>query len=88
VTPRVLGEQVTLEVGAFDSHSAPGRGSEDATALNTVVTGRLGEWLSLGSAATADSESVLGTGGLRDSTRERGGALEIRVLEAPEERSQ
>ena len=83
VTPRVVGEQVTLEIDAFDNHSPFGDGSEDTAALSTVATGRLGEWVSLGSAATADSEWVAGTGGLRDSTRERGDALEIRVLEAP-----
>ena len=51
VTPRVAGDNVTLEISPYaENLSRQGGGTIDSRGLNTVVSGRLGQWIALGGA--------------------------------------
>jgi type II secretory pathway component GspD/PulD (secretin) len=51
VLPRVSGDRVTLEISPTQQHLAPGQRNTVATqSVTTTVSGRLGEWIPLGSA--------------------------------------
>lgn len=55
VTPRVQGDHVVLEVAPRLERVDPyGSGAIDSRATNTTVSGRLGEWIPLGGASTAN----------------------------------
>lgn len=62
VKPRVSGDRVTLEIAVRGDRAGrlPG-GAQEISRLETVVTGRLGEWIDLGgaSALRADERSGL-----------------------------
>jgi len=61
VLPRAHGDQVTLELYQQDERQAPVRtGQFDIQHASSVVSGRLGEWISLGSINSADSDSRSG----------------------------
>ncbi len=54
VTPRVAGDNVHLDISPYaDRLSAAGGGVIDVHGLDTSASGRLGEWIPLGGAATA-----------------------------------
>lgn len=72
VTPRLRGDGVTLEVASQREDFAPdGTGGITTSGVDTVVSGRLGEWLPLGgvAATTAGDQS-----GLLAHTRRRDNA--------------
>jgi hypothetical protein len=73
VVPRVTGDRVTLEVStAADTLQSGQRGAVGVQRMQTVVTGRLGEWIELGAvdrqSAQVDSE-ILGRS--RDARRDQ-----------------
>ncbi len=52
VTPRLRGDSVTLEIASqLERFARDGSGAIASSGVETTVTGRLGEWLPLGSAA-------------------------------------
>lgn len=54
VRPRVTGDRVTLELAADrDRLADPGTGAATMQRVETVISGRLGEWLELGGATRA-----------------------------------
>lgn len=56
VTPRVAGDEVTLEISPYaDRVDRNGGGVIDQHGLNTVVRGRVGEWIALGGASAAST---------------------------------
>lgn len=59
--PRLAGERVTLEISP--THDTPGAtpGSANIQRLSTTVSGRLGEWISLGGAARDNASERAGT---------------------------
>lgn len=61
VTPRVVGDRVTVDVNPNRSRLASrGDGSIDTSAMSTTVSGRIGEWIELGGSAqstTANSQT-------------------------------
>ena len=71
VTPRVVGDSVTLEISPYTERlAAHGGGVIDSRGVNTVVRGRIGEWIALGGAN--ESVTTERRGGL-SSTRRAGG---------------
>lgn len=71
VTPRVAGESVTLEISPYTERlAAQGGGVIDSRGVNTVVSGRIGEWIALGGAS--ESATIERRDGL-SSTRRAGG---------------
>jgi hypothetical protein len=64
VTPRVTGDRVTLEISsANDRVINPATGASSIQRVQTVVSGRLGEWIELGGTAeqrTRDESVILG----------------------------
>jgi hypothetical protein len=73
VAPRVTGDRVTLEIStAADTPQSGQRGAVRVQRVQTVVTGRLGEWIELGAvdqqSAQVDSE-ILGRS--RDARRDQ-----------------
>ncbi len=58
VTPRLAGDEVTLEISPYSEQLSRGGGGMIAEhSVNTVVRGRLGEWLALGGATSASHDS-------------------------------
>jgi hypothetical protein len=48
-TPRVHGDQVSIEISSSDDRLSPTRsGAIDSQHLQTVISGRLGEWIEMG----------------------------------------
>ena len=80
--PRLNGERVTLEISPRDD--APGAlpGSVNSQRLVTTVSGRLGEWIELGAAARAQSDSSAGLAvyGTRSASRQRQLLLKVDEL--------
>jgi len=63
VLPRLHGESVTLELYQQDERRAPVRtGHFDIQRASSVISGRLGEWISLGSADSKGKASGSGIG--------------------------
>lgn len=64
VTPRVVGDDgVNLEVSPYRDKFVPGGGGViDSRGLNTVVTGRLGQWIALGGADRSANDQERGIG--------------------------
>lgn len=60
--PRVAGDTVTLDIAPRHDTPGPVPGSANVRRLSTTVSGRLGEWISLG-------------GATRDTSGEKGGTL-------------
>jgi hypothetical protein len=72
VTPRLRGDGVTLEVASQREDFAPdGTGGITTSGVDTVVSGRLGEWLPLGGVATTTAGDQ---SGLLAHTRRRDNA--------------
>lgn len=62
VRPRVSGNQVTLSISTRrDSVAAPNTGAINVQRVDTVVSGRLGEWLDVGGIAQASMQRDSGT---------------------------
>jgi type II secretory pathway component HofQ len=72
VTPRVNADRVTLEIGtARDQLRNPNTGAANIQRVNTVVTGRLGEWIEIGgSSETADRSQSSVLARSRDARRD------------------
>ena len=62
VVPRVSGEYVTLEIKQFDDRPGRRRGVINTQSTDTVVRGRLGDWISLGGIDTSSKQSQGGLG--------------------------
>lgn len=58
VTPQLAGDEVTLEISPYSAQlNRQGGGLIDERSVNTVVRGRLGEWLPLGGATNASHDA-------------------------------
>jgi len=58
VTPRLVGEEVTLDISPYSEQlSRQGGGMIAERSVNTVVRGRLGQWLPLGGATSASHDA-------------------------------
>jgi hypothetical protein len=84
VVPRVAGERVTVGIGLRRADAAPGDGGvSEVQEMETVLSGRLGEWLAVGEgteqAVPAGSATVYST---RAAANERRVVL-IKVEDAP-----
>ncbi|HUT40408.1 MAG TPA: hypothetical protein VM011_03630 [Gammaproteobacteria bacterium] len=62
VVPRLNGEYVTLEINQHDDRPGMQRGVINTQSADTVVRGRLGEWISLGRINTTSNISQGGLG--------------------------
>lgn len=62
VVPRVSGKDVTLEIHQRDDRPGPQRGVIKTQSTDSVVRGRLGEWISLGGINNTTSSSQGGLG--------------------------
>jgi hypothetical protein len=80
VLPRVTGDSVLLELWAENTEGAPG-GLVEGQRLRTTVTGRLGQWIEVGSALREAHHRAQSVGGrARSSTFEERG-VRVRVDE-------
>lgn len=62
VTPRLRGDEVQIEIASRQERFAgDGSGSLDSSSVDTVVAGRLGEWLPIGGTAGAQGELLAHT---------------------------
>ena len=79
--PRVNGDRVTVDI---DSRSGEfgGGGRIETSALHTQVSGRLGEWLPLGSSRDAGARRGSGLLYRQNGSEQSIGNLELRVLPA------
>lgn len=73
VIPRVSGDTVTLEISQHDDKPGRRYGVVDTQRVDTVVHGRLGEWLDLGG---VDTTQAVHQGGLGRSVNSREGHLQ------------
>ncbi len=83
VLPRVTGDRVTLEISAFASGSLDRRGSTPTGAVESQVSGNLGEWISLGGASVAESHSQQGLLHRADGQQRVDRDIYLRVVELP-----
>jgi hypothetical protein len=61
VTPRVAGDNVTLEISPYSENlSRQGGGAIDSRGLNTIVSGKLGQWIALGGSGQHGAEQGRG----------------------------
>jgi type II secretory pathway component GspD/PulD (secretin) len=81
VLPRIAGQVVTLEV-ATSKDAFNARGGVDAQRLVTTVTGRLGEWLSLGGLSQSESAARSGPAGQESWSASDDRSVELMVEEA------
>ncbi len=78
VTPRLAGRDVTLEISPYSQQlDRRGGGLLAERSVNTVVRGRLGEWLSLGGATSASHDH--GHSELSSTTQTSASAYEVWV---------
>ncbi|MEN8204484.1 MAG: hypothetical protein ABFS24_00605 [Pseudomonadota bacterium] len=73
VVPRVSGDTVTLEIAQHDDKPGRRYGVIDTQRIDTVVHGRLGEWINLGGLDTTRSDHQ---GGIGRSVNSRDGQLQ------------
>ena len=73
VVPRVNGDSVTLEIAQHDDKPGRRYGVIDTQRIDTVVHGRLGEWINLGGLDTTRSDHQ---GGIGRSVNSQGGQLQ------------
>ncbi len=83
VLPRVTGSRVTLEISAFASGSLDRRGASPTGAVESQISGNLGEWISLGGASVAESHSRQGLLHRADGQRRVDRDIYLRVVELP-----
>ena len=79
VVPRLSGEHVTLEIHQRDDRPGMHRGVINPQSTDTVVRGRLGEWLSLGGISSASNSSQGGFGRSQTSRQSVDRQIEVRV---------
>ena len=80
VLPRVSGDRVTLRVSPFkNALSRSGNGSIDTQSANTIISGRLGEWLQIGGVSSSSSSSRSGIGSYSSSNSESEDGIWIRA---------
>ena len=76
VRPRVQGDRVTLEINSRnDSVSGPGSQNLNIQRVDTVVTGKLGEWMEFGGVDQSRTQSESGT-----LSRRSGSASDVRKV--------
>jgi len=82
VRPRTRGDQVTVEVSSRDATFTDRRGDAavQAGAIDTRVSGRLGEWIPLGGVSEARSWQSRGLGGWGERSGSMTSGLELRVV--------
>ena len=73
VVPRVNGDSVTLEIAQHDDKPGRRHGVIDTQRIDTVVHGRLGEWINLGGLDTTQTDHQ---GGIGRSVNSRDGQLQ------------
>lgn len=77
--PRVHGEQVTVEI--YQQHERPAEnGRFNIQQASTVLTGTIGQWMTLGSIGGQDSDNRDQLGRHLQTTRAQDRRLEIRVI--------
>jgi hypothetical protein len=82
VRPRVSGDMVTVEVSPQrDTPGDYGRGSMNVQQLDTIVSGRLGEWLEIGGIVSGRSSESSGTGYRTDAARTENRRVLLKVDE-------
>lgn len=81
--PRLNGDQVTLEISPFDDTAGRLPGSVNVQRLVTTVSGRLGEWISLGGSDihTSGTQREIAGYGVKSASRQR--RLLLKVDELP-----
>ncbi len=80
VTPRVNGDQVTLDIGAFTAQPS-GRGALETGDIQTSLSARLGEWVPIGGAQTQGRRSQRGLVYGAQVQEQGNTEVEIRVIE-------
>lgn len=83
VTPRLSGEQVTLDITQQSERRADDGGGVQTQRLSTRVTGRLGEWLRLGGVDESASSQNSGVAGGHYATGSDEQAIWVKVAGAP-----
>lgn len=79
VIPRVAGNRVNLEIGAYRESPAGSGPAIDVQSANTVVSGTLGEWIDIGGAVRSSTASGRGIlSGTRSGT-DRVDDIRVRV---------
>jgi len=82
VTPRLAGEQITLDISQQAQRRADGGGVQTQS-LSTQVTGRLGEWLRLGGVEESATTQSSGAAGGRYATSSDEQSIWVRVVGDP-----
>src|SRR5258706_12975980 len=80
VVPRVSGDSVTLDIAAQQEAFARGGAIQGERAVSTV-SGRLGEWIDIGSASSASSRSDSGILSSRERTTSANRSIWVKVEE-------
>jgi len=75
VTPRLRGDQVSLEISA--GRQQPGRYRVESSGLSTTVSGKLGEWIQLGGSNEISNQS--GSGLIHNRTSQTADLRDISV---------
>ncbi len=84
VRPRVNGDQVTLEISTRrDSLGDPNAGSFNVQSVDTVISGRLGQWLELGGIGQSSTQHDSGTGSRRSNIGTNDRRVSLKVEELP-----
>ena len=79
VTARLVGaDQVMIVVDQDASHEAS-RNRREISSLHTEVTGRIGEWLSLGNTVISSSTSGKSLSGMQQGSKQRDNSISLRV---------
>jgi type II secretory pathway component GspD/PulD (secretin) len=80
VLPRIHGDNVTLQVRPFrNSPGASAGGVIETQSAETVITGRVGEWLRIGGVSEHSSQSQSGGAGYSSSSSSRKDRIWIRA---------
>jgi hypothetical protein len=80
VLARIHGGSVTLEISPFrNSPGQSGTGNIETQSANTVISGRIGEWLRIGGVSETSSGSQSGIGSSSSSQSEREDSIWIRA---------
>jgi hypothetical protein len=80
VLPRVHGNSVTLEISPFkNSLSRANDGSIDTQSANTVISGRIGQWMQIGGVSEQSSGSQSGIGSYGSSQGSQSDSIWIRA---------
>lgn len=84
VRPRISGETVTLEIRPFRARrAAGGAGVIEQQQITTTVSGRLGEWITVGGIEQQQQQSALGTVYSNEKKRSATHNVKLRVERLP-----